>query len=247
MPHYRERPLSILRNTHGSQPFFQKHFLEQSTAGLRVVKIPNADKDPDFVVCDSPEGLLHLAQVGAVELHSWGAVMPKPDAGGPPDLRPRSRRRSRLSTAARRGAGDPQAHEGPGARELDQDHRRQGPARGGAAVRAATRLGHGQGFRAQRHAVHGAPGADHVHVQDRRKESQEQDLRRLSTQRLRRHGRRRVFTALAAGCGRVDARDLGRNRRGHPRHTLQPAQRARTASRSNARTRGRVTGTPNKS
>jgi len=78
MPHYRDRPLSILRNTHGSQPFFQKHFLEQSAAGLRVVKIPNADKDPDFVVCDSPEGLLHLAQVGAVELHSWGAVMPKP-------------------------------------------------------------------------------------------------------------------------------------------------------------------------
>ncbi len=78
MPHYRERPLSILRNTHGSKPFFQKHFLEKSGAGLRVVRIPNADKDPDFVVCDSPEGLLHLAQVGAVELHSWGAVMPKP-------------------------------------------------------------------------------------------------------------------------------------------------------------------------
>jgi bifunctional non-homologous end joining protein LigD len=78
MPHYRERPLSILRNAHGSQPFFQKHFLENSSAGLRVVSIPNADKDPDFVVCDSPEGLLHLAQVGAVELHSWGAVMPKP-------------------------------------------------------------------------------------------------------------------------------------------------------------------------
>ncbi|MEJ0087990.1 MAG: DNA ligase D [Pseudomonadota bacterium] len=78
MPHYRGRPLSILRNTHGSQPFFQKHFLEKSGAGLRVVKIPNADKDPDFVVCDSPEGLLHLAQVGAVELHGWGAVMPKP-------------------------------------------------------------------------------------------------------------------------------------------------------------------------
>jgi bifunctional non-homologous end joining protein LigD len=42
------------------------------------VQIPNADKDPDFVVCDSPEGLLHLAQVGAVELHSWGARMPRP-------------------------------------------------------------------------------------------------------------------------------------------------------------------------
>ena len=43
-----------------------------------MVKIPNADKDPDFVVCDKPEGLLHLAQVGAVELHSWGSRMPRP-------------------------------------------------------------------------------------------------------------------------------------------------------------------------
>jgi bifunctional non-homologous end joining protein LigD len=78
VPHYKNRPLSILRNTHGSSPFFQKHFLDKSSAGLRIVKIPNADKDPDFVVCDSTEGLLQLAQVGAVELHSWGAVMPKP-------------------------------------------------------------------------------------------------------------------------------------------------------------------------
>ncbi len=78
MPHYKDRPLSILRNTHGSKPFFQKHFLEESARGLRVVQIPNADKDPDFVVCDRPEGLLHLAQVGAVELHSWGSRMPRP-------------------------------------------------------------------------------------------------------------------------------------------------------------------------
>ena len=78
MPHYQDRPLSILRNTHGSKPFFQKHFLDSPSGGLRIVQIPNADKDPDFVVCESTEGLLHLAQVGAVELHSWGAVMPKP-------------------------------------------------------------------------------------------------------------------------------------------------------------------------
>ncbi|HUQ09032.1 MAG TPA: DNA ligase D [Steroidobacteraceae bacterium] len=78
MPHYKDRPLSILRNTHGTQPFFQKHFLDKSSGGLRIVQIPNADKDPDFVVCDSVEGLLHLAQVGAVELHSWGAHMPRP-------------------------------------------------------------------------------------------------------------------------------------------------------------------------
>jgi bifunctional non-homologous end joining protein LigD len=43
-----------------------------------VVDIPNADKESAYVVCDSAEGLIHLAQDGAVELHSWGAVMPKP-------------------------------------------------------------------------------------------------------------------------------------------------------------------------
>jgi bifunctional non-homologous end joining protein LigD len=78
LPHYEDRPLSILRNTHGTQPFFQKHFLEKPVPGLRIVQIPTADKDPDFVVCDSIEGLLHLTQVGAVELHSWGARMPRP-------------------------------------------------------------------------------------------------------------------------------------------------------------------------
>jgi bifunctional non-homologous end joining protein LigD len=78
MPHYRDRPLSVLRNAHGARPFFQKHFLDESSAGLRVVQIPNADKDPDYVVCDSPQGLLHLAQIGVVELHSWGARMPEP-------------------------------------------------------------------------------------------------------------------------------------------------------------------------
>jgi bifunctional non-homologous end joining protein LigD len=78
MPHYQDRPLSILRNTHGAKPFFQKHYLDSSSGGLRIARIPNADKDPDFVVCESTEGLLHLAQIGAVELHSWGSVMPKP-------------------------------------------------------------------------------------------------------------------------------------------------------------------------
>lgn len=78
LPHLKNRPLSILRNTHGSSPFFQKHFLKKSRGGLRVVEIPNAQKNSVYVVCDSVEGLIHLAQIGAVELHGWGAVMPKP-------------------------------------------------------------------------------------------------------------------------------------------------------------------------
>ena len=209
MPHYANRPLRILRNTHGAQPFFQKHFLEKSGAGLEVVKIPNADKDPDFVVCDSTEGLLHLAQVGAVELHSWGAVMPKPTHA------------DRLTFDLDPGAGLPYAQlrdaalairkllQEHGLESLGQDHRRQGPARRRAADEAAARLGSRQGIRAQRHAVHGEARADDVHVQDRRAEPQEQDLRRLPAQRLRRHGRRRVLAALAPRRRRLDAGELG--------------------------------------
>ena len=64
------------------------------------------------MVCDSPEGLLHLAQVGAVELHSWGAVMPKPTQADRLtfDLDPGAD--LPYAAAARRGPRHPQAHEG---------------------------------------------------------------------------------------------------------------------------------------
>jgi DNA primase len=96
MPHYLQRPLSILRNTPRLAAILPEAFPRQSGAGLRVVKIPTADKDPDFVVCDSPEGLLHLAQVGRRRVAQLGRGDAEAHAGRPPHLRPRSRRRTRL-------------------------------------------------------------------------------------------------------------------------------------------------------
>ena len=78
MPHLARRPLAILRLASGAKPFFQKHFLAESTAGLAVVDIANAERNPRFVVVRAPAGLVQLAQMGAVELHGWGAVMPNP-------------------------------------------------------------------------------------------------------------------------------------------------------------------------
>ena len=117
MPHY-QRPAAVascatrMARSHSSRSTSSR----SRAPACAIVQIPNADKDPDFVVCDSPEGLLHLAQVGAVELHSWGAVMPKPKQADRLtfDLDPGADLPYR--TAARRGARDPQAHAGPRAR-----------------------------------------------------------------------------------------------------------------------------------
>ena len=226
MPHYQDRPLSILRNTHGSQPFFQKHFLEQSGAGLRVVKIPNADKDPDFVVCDSPEGLLHLAQVGAVELHSWGAVMPKPTQA------------DRLTFDLDPGAEldyPPLRDAALAIRKLMQD----------LGLESWVKTTGGKGL----HVVVplSAPRPDWDTAKDFAR-SVTLFMERLAptmfTSKTGEQNRKnKIFvdylrngfgaTAVAAfsprwrpGRGRVDAGGLGRDRRRHPRHALQPAQRA---------------------
>ena len=78
LPHLARRPISILRQLRGATPFFQKHFLKKSGDGLRVVEIANAGRNSSYVLCESVAGLIHLAQLGAVELHTWGGAMPQP-------------------------------------------------------------------------------------------------------------------------------------------------------------------------
>ncbi len=57
LPHLIDRPLSVLRVTGQRPPFFQRHL-----AGRRA----------PFVTCNSREDLQQLAQLGVVELHTWG-------------------------------------------------------------------------------------------------------------------------------------------------------------------------------
>jgi bifunctional non-homologous end joining protein LigD len=78
-PHLRGRPLSLVRAT-GSQGrvFFQRHVDRQSLPGLAPVEVPGSDDEPYFV-CGSLDSIPLLAQIGAVELHTWGSRMPRPD------------------------------------------------------------------------------------------------------------------------------------------------------------------------
>jgi bifunctional non-homologous end joining protein LigD len=78
-PHLKARPLSLVRAT-GAQGrvFFQRHIDGGAFPGLESVSIPGSDAEPYFV-CRSMDAVPTLAQMGAVELHTWGSRMPNPE------------------------------------------------------------------------------------------------------------------------------------------------------------------------
>lgn len=74
MPHVARRPMSLVRCPQGrsGECFFQRHRTPGMPAGLRPVRVPGKDREP-YLYVDSPEGLVSAAQIGALELHLWGA------------------------------------------------------------------------------------------------------------------------------------------------------------------------------
>ncbi len=77
LPHIADRPLSIVRcpDGNGKPCFFQKHVGFGLPAGIKTVSIRNRksrDKE-DYLTVDSSEGLVGLAQMGVLEIHTWGS------------------------------------------------------------------------------------------------------------------------------------------------------------------------------
>jgi bifunctional non-homologous end joining protein LigD len=87
MLHYiTNRPLSIVRCPGGSSKpcFFQKHVGSGVPQSVRTVPIPNrkGGASENYLTVDSAEGLVGLAQMGVLEIHSWGShndSLDKPD------------------------------------------------------------------------------------------------------------------------------------------------------------------------
>jgi bifunctional non-homologous end joining protein LigD len=78
-PHLQQRPLSLVRATSAQgRVFFQRHVDGKEIPGLTPVEIPSSDEEPYFV-CSSQASIPLLAQMGAVELHTWGSRMPRPE------------------------------------------------------------------------------------------------------------------------------------------------------------------------
>jgi bifunctional non-homologous end joining protein LigD len=78
LPYIQDRPLSLVRCPSGTQAsacFFQKHVLEDEFPGIETVLIEDsAGQKKPYVVANSAEALVGLAQMNTLELHAWNAT-----------------------------------------------------------------------------------------------------------------------------------------------------------------------------
>jgi bifunctional non-homologous end joining protein LigD len=83
LPHVADRPLSVVRCPDGSSKpcFFQKHVGTSLPEGVGSVPIANrkTGKKEEFLTVNSAEGLVGLAQMGVLEIHTWGSRNKSPD------------------------------------------------------------------------------------------------------------------------------------------------------------------------
>jgi bifunctional non-homologous end joining protein LigD len=82
LPHIAKRPLTLVRcpEGQGKHCFFQKHILPGSPPPIHRVPIVEVDDEvvPYMAVDDMP-GLVALAQLGTLEIHTWGAHADNPE------------------------------------------------------------------------------------------------------------------------------------------------------------------------
>jgi bifunctional non-homologous end joining protein LigD len=77
LPHIADRPLSVVRCPDGNRKpcFFQKHIGMGTAKTVKSVSIKNkkTGKSEEFLTVDSLSGLFGLAQMGVLEIHTWGS------------------------------------------------------------------------------------------------------------------------------------------------------------------------------
>jgi len=73
MPHVDGRPLTLVRCGEGIDGgcFYMKHSKVWSPAALKRVKIKEKTKIGDYLVIESPEAIVSLAQMDILEIHTW--------------------------------------------------------------------------------------------------------------------------------------------------------------------------------
>jgi bifunctional non-homologous end joining protein LigD len=81
LPHVAGRPLSLVRCPAGSskQCFYQRHPGAGLPRAVRRIAIPEADGAADSIVIKDLAGLIALVQIGALEIHPWGARADDPE------------------------------------------------------------------------------------------------------------------------------------------------------------------------
>jgi bifunctional non-homologous end joining protein LigD len=82
LPEVSGRPLSIVRCPEGTAGmcFFQKHATPGTPPEVKRISVKESDgRRAEYLMVDSREGLVGLAQIGALEVHVWGAREGDPD------------------------------------------------------------------------------------------------------------------------------------------------------------------------
>jgi bifunctional non-homologous end joining protein LigD len=75
LPHVRRRPVMLRRCPDGQQSacFYQKHWTQTLPGPLHSVSVREKGKSQPYIVLDDADGLVSLAQVSALEVHTWGS------------------------------------------------------------------------------------------------------------------------------------------------------------------------------
>ncbi len=75
LPYVIDRPLTVIRCPRGaSEPcFMQKHPAGRLPDGLATIPVREEKRERDYLTIKSVRGLLELVQLGALEIHLWGA------------------------------------------------------------------------------------------------------------------------------------------------------------------------------
>ena len=167
LPHLAGRPLSLVRCPEDRTKFcfFQRHTGKGTPASIKTVEVEKKGKTEPYLMIDSEEGLLSLVQMGALEIHPWGALSDDPDKPDRiiMDMDPdKGLPFARVKQAARDVR---ERLEALGLETFPENHRRQGPACG-RTLGAPPELGNGKGIRQSDRAGHGSGQSRKISVKN---------------------------------------------------------------------------------
>jgi bifunctional non-homologous end joining protein LigD len=81
LPHLQGRPLTLVRCPEGHETgcFYQKHATDQVHEAIDRVEVEEADGRACYMVANTTAAVVALAQLGVLELHTWGATRDRLD------------------------------------------------------------------------------------------------------------------------------------------------------------------------
>ncbi len=81
VPHLRGRPLTLVRcpEGHESGCFYQKHVTDQVHEAIDRVEVEETDGRACYMVANTASAVVALAQLGVLELHTWGSKQDRLD------------------------------------------------------------------------------------------------------------------------------------------------------------------------